>query len=56
MGFTIPKSKYARTPVTTILKLCAIRNAKSVFLFSRETISLRFVSNPMQTNASEKNS
>ena len=42
------------TSVTTILKVCAARNAHRALRFSFETISFRRVSSPTQTKASEK--
>ena len=55
IGFSTPNSTSAMRNVTTILKAWAARNAHSRLRFSRETISLRRVSSPTQTKASEKN-
>ena len=41
--------------VKMILNICADKNALSDWLFSLENISLNRVSNPMHTNAIEKN-
>ena len=40
--------------VMIMFTICAQTKDQSTFLFSREIISLSLVSNPMQTNASEK--
>ena len=56
MGFSTPKSSAAITKVTTLFEHCAVRKAHRALRFSFEMISLRRVSSPTQTNASEKKS
>ena len=53
-GFTMPNISHASVSVTTMLNSCAPTNDHSTRRFSREMISLRRVSMPMQTNDNEK--
>lgn len=53
-GFTMPNISHASASVTTMLNSCAPTNDHSTRRFSREMISLRRVSMPMQTNDNEK--